>query len=329
MVKRILYISNLKNPFIEIDYNILKARYDVRWLLIERRHPRLMLDMLQATRNIDLVVAWFASWHSLPAFIAAQLRHIPCLLIAGGYDVASEPEINYGLRRGGLSKLISGQVFRLASRTLIFSNYAYQEALRNTPLKPEKTTEFYLGVPDEPEFMHPVPKEPIAFTVGTIDAVTAWRKGIQPFVEAARYLPAVPFMVIGKPRDKYIEHLKEIATPNVQFTGFMSTADLIALRRRAKVYVQVSRHEGFGLAVAEAMLGRCIPVVSRYGALPEVVGNTGVCPADLQPETVADAIQSALISPDSQGEAGRQHILTHFPLEQRAQKLCQWVDELT
>jgi hypothetical protein len=69
--------------------------------------------------------------------------------------------------------------------------------------------------------------------------------------------------------------LRQAASPNVEFLGFVSDEELFSLYARASVYVQASMHEGFGLSVAEAMSAGCIPVVTRAGSLPEVVGDVG------------------------------------------------------
>lgn len=74
--------------------------------------------------------------------------------------------------------------------------------------------------------------------------------------------------------DDSIDYLKSIATPNVEFTGFVAEDELIKWYQKAKVYNQPSWHEGFGISVAEAILCECIPVVSDCGALPEVVNRS-------------------------------------------------------
>ena len=80
----------------------------------------------------------------------------------------------------------------------------------------------------------------------------------------------------------------------MEFTGWLSDEDLEALYARASVYVQASRHEGFGLAVAEAMLAGCVPVVMDVTAMPEVVDGAGVLISSQDPEAVAAGVREAL-----------------------------------
>ena len=95
-------------------------------------------------------------------------------------------------------------------------------------------------------------------------------------MQAARELPDVRFTLAGKWLDGSVERLRALAGENVELSGWLTQEELEAAYRRAAVYVQASRHEGFGLAVAEAMLAGCVPVVSNVTAMPEVVGDAGV-----------------------------------------------------
>jgi glycosyltransferase involved in cell wall biosynthesis len=75
------------------------------------------------------------------------------------------------------------------------------------------------------------------------------------------------------------------------------------------------------MSVAEAMLAGCIPIVSRNGALPEVVGDTGVYLRSNSPLDITLAIRQALKFDDIARQRAREQIITHFPLERRAQAL--------
>ncbi|HEX8919752.1 MAG TPA: glycosyltransferase, partial [Chloroflexota bacterium] len=118
------------------------------------------------------------------------------------------------------------------------------------------------------------------------------------------------------------------APPNVQITGFLSQPDLDALLDDASVYVQASAHEGFGCALAEAMARGCIPVVSRQGALPEVVGEYGVFvdPADVS--SVATGIRRALAQGSDLRPAIAERIATCFSFERRRHDLLALVKKI-
>ena len=135
------------------------------------------------------------------------------------------------------------------------------------------------------------------------------------------------FVFAGQWLDDAIDVLRAAAPANADFTGWLSDADLHERYRRAAVYVQASRHEGFGLAVAEAMLAGCIPVVMNVTAMPEVVGDTGVLIESQQPADVAAGVRRALgLGPDAARRA-RERILRSFPMERRRDGIQRVVEE--
>jgi glycosyltransferase involved in cell wall biosynthesis len=74
------------------------------------------------------------------------------------------------------------------------------------------------------------------------------------------------------------------------------------------------------MAVAEAMLSGCIPVVTKAGALPEVVGDCGVY-CDSTPSSIARAISEAMNMPDSDRQRARERVLINFSLQKRRASL--------
>jgi glycosyltransferase involved in cell wall biosynthesis len=77
------------------------------------------------------------------------------------------------------------------------------------------------------------------------------------------------------------------------------------------------------MAVAEAMLCGCVPVVSARGALPEVVGTAGMVVPYGDAAAAADAIRGVLDAGEEQRAAARRRIVDNFSLAQRrAALLC-------
>ena len=97
-------------------------------------------------------------------------------------------------------------------------------------------------------------------TASSVGHAFVRQKGLDTFVRAAAYVPEARFLLIGKFVDDAIDALRAEAPPNVEFTGrFVSDEELVRYFQRAQVYVQASAHEGFGVALAEAMAaGACL-----------------------------------------------------------------------
>lgn len=314
---RILYVHSRKASFVAIDRAILAERYEVEDYYQPGRWPhplRLVAGVLRA----DLVFCWFASWHSFFPITLAWLLRKPSIQIVGGFDTANMPDIGYGHQQGGVRRWASRWIMRRATRLVTNSEYSRSEIAANTPFDPDEVTVVHHGVPDP---FGPLdserPRERLALNVGAVDAGTLVQKGQLPFVLAAKHLPDVRFVLAGKWLDDAIDKLRAVAPPNVEFTGWLSDDDLTDLYARAGAYVQPSRHEGFGLAVAEAMLAGCVPVVMDVTAMPEVVADAGVLIPSQNPQAVAAGIAKALDAGPTGATRARDRILTTFPLQIR------------
>ena len=156
----------------------------------------------------------------------------------------------------------------------------------------------------------------MALTVGIVDRRNVlardWARS-----SGGRPAARCRFVLAGRWDDGAADELREAATPNVTLTGWVEEDVLNDWYRRASVYVQASAHEGFGLSVAEGMLAGCIPVTTRAGALPEVVGDIGVQVDGQDPARLAAAIARALERDDHERAAARERVLQSFPLEIR------------
>jgi glycosyltransferase involved in cell wall biosynthesis len=325
-VKRVLYVHSRKASFVAIDGEILAERYQVEDLYQPGRLPNL-LRVIRGVLRADVVFGWFASWHTFFPITLAWLLRKPSVLVIGGFDVANMPDIGYGHQQGGLRKHASRWIFRRAGRLVTNSGYSLSEIERNTPIPRSEVTVIHHGVPDPFNGLPEDPKERSALTVGAVDRSTLVQKGQLPFAQASRELPDVRFVLAGKWLDEAVEELRAGGGENLELTGWLSDAELLDAYRRAAVYVQASRHEGFGLAVAEAMLAGCVPVVMNVTAMPEVVGDAGVLIESQRPAEVAAGVRRALELGPAAGAAARERILTAFPMERRREGILRVVEE--
>lgn len=317
---KVLFVHNWPTEFVKIDRDLLSRQFVLREVC-NRFDTKRPLTMWSDLAWADVIVCWFASWHAYLPAVFARASGKPIVLVVGGYDTANAPEIQYGHQRGGLKKLVGSWIIRQASLLVVNSQYSADEVRANIPNVRCPIRVVYHGVPD----LFGDVREQKAFnrviTVGNVNESNLLRKGMKWFCEASRFLPEAEFVLAGRHVDNSIAYLRSVSPGNVRFTGFLSTPELTELYRSASVYVQPSRHEAFGMSVAEAMLAGCIPVVSHFGALPEVVGNCGIVLADCNPQTVAAGIREAMSASTQQRLAARQRILTVFPVDRRRQAL--------
>jgi glycosyltransferase involved in cell wall biosynthesis len=104
-------------------------------------------------------------------------------------------------------------------------------------------------------------------------------KGLETFLEIARRLPAVEFLLLEswKLDDRALATLQQqlTALPNVRFQHRVS--DMRTIYRQTRLLLVPSRwEEGFGMVAIEAQSCRIPVIASARGGLPESVGDGGI-----------------------------------------------------
>ena len=306
--------------FVQTDAELLRTMGVVRpmfygsWMDITR--------LAYEIARVDLVYCWFA-WNQ--AYWATQISRIlrrPIIVVAGGFEVVVLPEIEYGGLLNPRSARRVRSSIRMAAEVLAVSESIRQDAIslsgrRDVLLVP-------LGFdPAKHQFSNN--KERLAITVGGVMRSNFQRKGISTFLDVARDLPDVSFALIGAIDASIEKEVRGRLPNNVNLTGRLSDQERDSWMKRAKVYLQLSAHEAFGSAVAEAMLTGCIPVVTNRGALPEVVGDTGYVVPWGDTGSASDATARALGASNASSARCRDRIVKEFPLERRRQALAKTV----
>jgi glycosyltransferase involved in cell wall biosynthesis len=314
---RILFVHNSLRSFVRTDRDIFSAEHDVDEMDLSAPHRISTLPIRLA--QADLVYSWWASLHSFLPVLSARATGKPAITVVGGYDVANVSEIGFGHMAHPWKRHVVRSI--CASSTLLVTHSVYAESAiyknvgTTTPVRL-----IYLGFDLPNEAVNPE-RRPIVLSVGLIRRENLQRKGHEVFARAAALVPHAKFMLVGRCLDDAGEYLRSIAAPNLTVTGHLPQSDLDDLFQQASVYVQASAQESFGAALAEAMGAGCIPVVSRQGALPEVVGDSGLWIDEKDPQSLATAIERGLSATLQEREAAASRVRDLFPLSARREAL--------
>jgi len=249
--------------------------------------------------------------------LIGKLLRRPSIVVSGGWDVVSMPEIGYGAVGNTRANLRARIALRYATLPLTFSAWSGKVIRELVGREPEIV---YLGV-DVDRLRPSASKEYVVVTVGNVTRQNLARKGLETFARATQLLPDTRFVLVGRHADDGVDALRALAPPNLELPGWLPDNELVDLLARAKVYVQVSYAEGFGLALAEGMACGAVPVVTKAGAIPEVVGDVGYYVPYGDPQRTALAIRQALSS--GRGPSARQRVVDRFPLARRREKILQ------
>jgi glycosyltransferase involved in cell wall biosynthesis len=209
-----------------------------------------------------------------------------------------------------------------ADHVIVSSRFAAREVERELGVPPERISVCPAGAPDWPP-RRATPKDGYLLFLGTLEP----RKNVGTLLDAYERLlasppeggydvsrhdashdapprggtdaPWVPELVLaGRATPEARGWLDRIARPplagRVRHVGYVADADRRALYEGARLLIQPSFEEGFGLTVLEAMSIGVPVIASNRGALPELIDNAGVLIDPGAPDALAAAIQRLL-----------------------------------
>lgn len=325
---KILVTFPTRPSFVARDIKILASQHDVSEHQYFTLSPANLLRGLRAVAAADFVYLWFASLRALPLVLFARFLGKNVITVVGGYEAANCPELHYGSARSRRQGLLVGAILRRSRFVLAVSQTSRKSIIQNYKIGEGKVNLLYHGFEDLAANAT-CAKRPIVLTVGRLEPASWIVKGMRDFFLAAAKMPDIEFVHVGKVDVDVAALLGNPIPANVRFIGFVPFSEIGKYYEPAQVYLQASRHESFGCAVAEAMLFRCIPVVRHVAALPEVVGDTGVTFAeDADISILVEAIRRGLQMNIAAGENARQRILTKFSYEIRQSALLELVGKI-
>jgi glycosyltransferase involved in cell wall biosynthesis len=135
-------------------------------------------------------------------------------------------------------------------------------------------------------------------SVGSLKRVKGHDVLIRAFPKVLEEHPDATLRLVGDgPKQSEYEKMTEDlgVTDCIDFAGWLTEVEVRSSLRKATLFVFPSRHEGFGIALLEAMAAGCPVVASNVGGIPEVVrGADAMLVPPEDSNALAEAINAVL-----------------------------------
>jgi glycosyltransferase involved in cell wall biosynthesis len=270
------------NPRIRFYENIETIRVPVNRYLMNLSYPLIK----RCSKDVDIIHASSGNM-CFPSYLAAKDNKKPiCCYI---HHIFGR---NWVYVRG----FLLGKIFQAAERyfltrdydAVIFQNDLSMNIGLEMGIKKEKIFMVHPGI-DWKYFDMNIEKKKQVLFVGSIhmNESLAKIKGLDYFIEAARFIPDVKFLVIGE-----MKKVKRDVPENVVFMKAKGMDDLKKIYNESLVFCKPSLAEGFGLTILEAMASGCA-IVSTID-----IGQKGklIKPKDVS--SLVDAIKYYIDNPN-------------------------------
>jgi glycosyltransferase involved in cell wall biosynthesis len=349
MKRNILFFHHVNSDFVLQDLKILNAQHSVTTFLFKQSNifaliysfiKQFILILKTPKKNL-VYLSEFASYHSWLPSVFCRFLEIPHIIFLHGADVNIISSIGYGhnfkrpLKWFNLYSLNNASHLVPVSSHLIKSDYNYIP--NNPPIQGlipllKKKDLNAIVIPNGVDLKifkdFRLKRKDNSFLVvcsGANNTKRAKLKGVDLVFALAPKLPQCTFTIVGY-EGKYqpSEYPK-----NIRLYPLQSQSELVKFYNQHQFIIQLSLIESFGLALSEAMLCGCIPIVSNVAALLDIENGQGYV---LKNKNIEDLyfIMLKAISEYNQKktEMTSTHITMNYSIKQREEKILKLIKSL-
>jgi glycosyltransferase involved in cell wall biosynthesis len=255
--------------FYKIDIEILRdLGFEIKFCFSWKRIPK----------DVDFYFIWWWTYAFFPAVIGAMINKP--VIITGTFNLVKNVLFPSFYNRPFYERFLIRASAKIADANITVSNYEYNK------FRKEISSDNVFHSPHVLKFekYDLIPKfkrENFIFTIAQMSKESTKRKCIPEILQTAVLIKQsnidIRFLIAGEIRDD-ASYIKEMYSDldlrqHLEFIGLISEAKKIEMLKKCKIYLQPSTFEGFGLAIAEAMLCRAPVITSCVGAVPEITGS--------------------------------------------------------
>ena len=288
----IVYSFPVRTAFIERDLEMIRPHAAIKDLEFTQSAFKLpfylilqFFQLLWYLPSTSQYLCFFGGYHCILPVVFGKAFGKKCTIQAGGTDCISMPEIGYGnfrkkwLRMATVFSFKNCSLILPVAEALVSQHYNYDPRINpkqgllqlipglKTPIQVIPNgfdTKFWkeLG-------MERVRHSFISVATSTSTLARALVKGYDLIAQLAASNPEWSFTLVGDAN-------YQATSPNILVLGKERPEALVQLYNTHEFYLQLSSSEGFPNALGEAMACGCIPIGSAVGAIPEILGDTGL-----------------------------------------------------
>lgn len=289
----------------------------------------------------DLYFSWWASGSILP-LIKTRFLGKPLIVVAGGNDSMFYRDSLSGIPQGYLAtqwykKLAARLTLRFNHPVLVVSEYMVENVKKLGAKEPIIVPN---SIDTEKFSLSQSARIHITSIFNLDEHVVAIKRGevlLRAIPIVLQTHPDQTFVVIGRKGNAHdrLQNLTNVLgiAKNVNFIGSIENSQVATWLQSSKLYVQISDTETFGVSIAEAMSCGTPVVVSRRGAIPELVNGYGVFVDHNDPQSVAAGILDLLSRSDAElrhiGNRARARIVEHFSYETRKRAIQRIIEDIS